>query len=264
MWNRHLVFGLAVAGVFSVSAQGALLAYEGFVDVDPAGSGEYSIGENLLSNSGGSGWDSTWANVGGGDYIHVAGGLSFGGLTTSGSTHPDRDSGNVQMQRSLDAGNVRTSGVVYVSVLIDAGGSGQGFVALKSDDGSSDAGSFGFRDGNVPFIADGWYTGGVDTGAAVADGVHLLVARFDIDNDEIKLYLNPNPTLSEPVSATLTLNRPVDEIGSAKMIIWGGDYGHDELRIGETWADVTPVPEPASLAFLGLGCLLILSRRESA
>lgn len=36
----------------------------------------------------------------------------------------------------------------------------------------------------------------------------------------------------------------------------------DEFRVGDTWADVTPVPEPSSAALLLLGCLGLAGRRR--
>jgi len=39
--------------------------------------------------------------------------------------------------------------------------------------------------------------------------------------------------------------------------------GVDEIRIGTTLADVIPVPEPASVALLGLGGLMLLRRRRA-
>ncbi|MGB7161527.1 MAG: hypothetical protein WBD40_25940 [Tepidisphaeraceae bacterium] len=36
----------------------------------------------------------------------------------------------------------------------------------------------------------------------------------------------------------------------------------DELRIGTTWADVAPVPEPAALSLVGLGFLALPARRR--
>ena len=34
----------------------------------------------------------------------------------------------------------------------------------------------------------------------------------------------------------------------------------DEIRIGRSWADVTPVPEPASVVLLGIGAVGLLAR----
>ena len=38
----------------------------------------------------------------------------------------------------------------------------------------------------------------------------------------------------------------------------------DELRVGDSWADVVLVPEPTALAFLGAGALGLLARRRRA
>ena len=40
------------------------------------------------------------------------------------------------------------------------------------------------------------------------------------------------------------------------------DMFSDEIRVGTTWADVTPVPEPGTLALaLAAGCALLVVRR---
>jgi hypothetical protein len=41
-----------------------------------------------------------------------------------------------------------------------------------------------------------------------------------------------------------------------------GDQVYDEIRFGATYEDVTPIPEPASLALIGLGGLVMLARRR--
>jgi hypothetical protein len=38
----------------------------------------------------------------------------------------------------------------------------------------------------------------------------------------------------------------------------------DEIRVGNTWADVTPVPEPVSIGLLGLPALFAMRRRKTA
>lgn len=39
-------------------------------------------------------------------------------------------------------------------------------------------------------------------------------------------------------------------------------FNLDELRVGTTWADVTPIPEPATIGMLGLGALVTIMARR--
>lgn len=51
----------------------------------------------------------------------------------------------------------------------------------------------------------------------------------------------------------------VTEIGLAGP----GAFGFDELRIGNTWEDVTPVPEPATVVLASLGIVALLLRGKT-
>ncbi len=97
-------------------------------------------------------------------------------------------------------------------------------------------------------------TGGEGETALWADG-----------SDRVTLYVDPTPGLALPDAAGTVLNTSAD-LSILNVHFYPGndvDVGaFDELRFGASYADVTPIPEPVTIALLGLGGLALLRRRS--
>jgi hypothetical protein len=134
-----------------------------------------------------------------------------------------------------------------------------------------------FRNVNAAAAATSW------SGPLNVGDTYFLVASYETvagdQNDIARLWINPDPsTFADPgFSPLTTLPTVIDnttgvgsDIGIASIILRQGPAPHvtlDEIRVGETWADVTPlVPEPCSLALvlIGLGVLSCRGRLASA
>ena len=114
----------------------------------------------------------------------------------------------------------------------------------------------------------------------------MLVAQFDFTQSAteglITFYLNPDVNSlgagSAPSSAQFSqtlgdLDPPTDEqptfvVEELEIDALAGDAIIDEIRIGDTWADVSPVPEPSAAAFLAgfgaLGAAIAFRRKRRA
>jgi hypothetical protein len=97
----------------------------------------------------------------------------------------------------------------------------------------------------------------------------LFVLRFNFTEgvDPVRLYINPQPGAPEPaIAAVSQINLDVDLIN--QIVLAGpGANSIDEIRVGTTYADVTPVPEPASICFatvaMSLGLANFRRKRQS-
>jgi hypothetical protein len=255
---KRTSFGLTLAAVLiAVSApfsQASLLISEPF---------DYSTG-NLAGQTGGIGFTGNWTTVGdAGGAIVQAGSLAYSTLATSGNK--TYVSPNVAASGASRTFSNMSSGTVYMSFLINHD-EGTRFFALRLYDGAAERLLIGQGTAGTTWLLGGstvGFTG--DTGVAASlDTTFLMVLRIDFDasgtNERLRLYVNP--TLgTEPLTAQAD-GTTTSSFQLNKLDIAGGQTGggntvskgwFDEIRFGTTFADVTPVPEPATWALLSLG-----------
>ena len=105
---------------------------------------------------------------------------------------------------------------------------------------------------------------------------HLIVVSYTYvtgnTNDMARVWLDPDSATfnaGTAPAATLTVNGSTSDLTKVfDSIRLGGQSGApskvkvDELRVGTTWADVTPIPEPATVGMIGLGAVITLLVRR--
>ena len=109
------------------------------------------------------------------------------------------------------------------------------------------------------------------TGTSVADtgisniGTHMVAGSINLATGLLNLYIDPTGlglglAPSSAISATATFGG----LDIGEFTLNGGDstFRFDELRLGDTWQDVSPIPEPSSVALLGLGLVTLAALRR--
>jgi hypothetical protein len=250
-------------------SQAAEILYDGF---------DYAEGSNLGGQGG-------WANVNTGDEVIVGGSsLSVAGLKASTGRSVSFSEGGTDPQRTYTAVN---SGSVFYSfaMQVTALGSldmttGGYFIGLgsSSTNFSSTVWTRATAGGgfNIGFQNNTATTGIQWSGEFALNATLFIVGSFNIDTDVADLWINPSSNTFGAISAPSvtfsvaagTTRTSLDRIflrqdsttETPSLIV-------DELRVGTSWADVTPssVPEASSFAFVaGLAgvCAVGLRRRS--
>jgi hypothetical protein len=252
------------------SAQASLVFSEPF---------DYTVGSGLSDqvNSGNSwvsGANSTALSM-------VSGDLTYPGLAPLGSGNSSLAIVNGSSSSTYITFPDQTSGQVFYSFLFYSYGANSAnnyFIALNPSDSAKPAPN-GSTDGiDAYYYASGLMEVRANAKSALSSGVtlnlnqtYLIVEMLDLDNQTASIWVNPGslgaasaPTADATITGTSsivpTTGTPmhIDDVGVKAQSAAGGPFQVDSIRVGTTWADVTPtsiIPEPATLAFAALGLL---------
>lgn len=249
---------LAILFLTVNSAQSSLIVYENF---------NYTAGSTLAGNG-------NWSAVNTGTPPGIdAGNLSVSGLQDSSGNRASWNTGNIQ-EAFLSLGQTNTTGSIFFSLALQIlTNSTSTSYSLNLTQSTTTFGSpIYFRANGSNFdIGLANRTTGSTTNWATGFSLNttiFLVGSYEFvsgaGNDVSSLWINPDSSSfgsgSAP-TATLTATGGTDLTGVNGFQIRGATGSPsgvaDELRIGTTWADVTPVvvPEPAAVSMLLLGLL---------
>lgn len=265
---------LVVIGAAGLQARGDVLAYDGF-DYPEA------VGTSIAGLNGGTGWIDAYPTPSG--TIALANDLSFSGFFPS--TGKSMDFG-LNANMTTDGRNwsaTASSGTYWYSMLarpqIVGSNRGRGTFFVLQGVGDSQNG-FGFRiDDNAGSPQFKAWTRTQAAGANIDfsggyDQTYVVLGKLTVDtalNTTSALWVyGPSDTLpatepSTPMSSQTQVTGSVLSAIGGRAFSNSGPLGYDEIRVGTTFADVMPVPEPASVAaamVAGLGGLGLLARRR--
>ncbi len=216
----------------------------------------------LQGNGGGTGWGgAVWYNSGNVNYATP--GLTYSSLEVSGNkaVAGGSDSG---VFRYMNQGTLGDGTVTYwLSFLAQSSASGTSYGGLSLYTESSDERFFiGQRNNQSSFGIE--RNGGPSGNSSTASSsLSLLVIRLDFtpSGESARLWINPalDSTPTDD-SAAVTLTGLSDFTFNTVRIQSGSStqFSVDELRFGNTFADVTPVPEPTTVALGIFGSLALV------
>jgi len=280
MKSRFLlsVVALACGLLVAQNAQAGLLAYEGF---------DYAAGTITTSGAlnGGSGWSGGWQIV---DNSAGAGAIVNGNLLPSGSNlvangnsiSVGYNSGNgARFGRFLDTsasgvfadyldsnGNIGKDGTtLYMSFVMKSAVSQFYELEFKKGD-LGDAGRLGGigNDAGNNAVNLRSHNGAMTQIIPGDTNANLYVVKFDFlagDNDTVSVFAN-TALGAEPATPTLLKTECGDMSLSGISLaeyFSSGNMNVDEIRIGTTYASVTPTPEPGTITLLVIGLISLVA-----
>lgn len=219
--------------------------------------------------------NSTAWSAGSANLTVVSGNLTYAGLT-------DQGGNELQIINGVAAGSIyntfanQTSGQIYYSFLFNSAAVDSGnnyFTAMNPGisppNGGSDAiDAYYYANGQIRVRANA-ASATAGTGPVLnLNETYLIVEMLDFDAHTASLWINPDSSTfgGTAPAATASLSgltaTAIDNVGFKAQATAGGPYLVDNLLIGTTWADVTPAPEPSTIALLGGGAVLAVAFRR--
>ena len=266
---------LLVASVslfFMQSANAVLLFSEAF---------NYTSGTGLPGSTN-PGNTTAWSSGNSTRFAIGSGNLTYAGLADLSPSGNDLVLGNGSASSTINTFASQTSGQVFYSFLFNptaADSANNYFTAMNPDStapgGSGDAiNAYYYTDGKI-YLRAAAQSATAGTGTALTLGqTYLIVEMVDLTAKTASLWVDPDsstfggsaPTATASLSSITATS--VQNVGFKSQSAAGGPYTIDTLRVGTTWADVTPaaIPEPSTIALAaaGIGLMLgVIRRRRS-
>lgn len=218
----------------------------------------YASGGNAFQTTGRrieAGFGSDWDNAGRVSSPFSAQKLDLGTVWFSVLLRKETNTGNPQMV-ILHQSSIAWFG--FSSPRLEVG-----YISEDFGNGISDVGGNKFF--AINFVGTGSNSAVTNVPVTIGD-THLLVVGFDFDANLAKLYVNPT-SLGGAAPATPDATVSLDDEFGVRSIAWypgaNASLGSlDELRLGTTYASVTPlIPEPAAIGLLAPAAVLLVRRR---
>ncbi|MDR0533650.1 MAG: hypothetical protein LBH01_06825 [Verrucomicrobiales bacterium] len=255
------VVGLTILGVNQSRAQ---IVYESF---------SYTNGQNLSGLNGGIGFSGAWTAANPANSQIGTGSLSDGNLVVQGN--------DLAISGKVDSGNVGNADNLSRTLTTNLGGAGQDIWVSFLMEKTAGAGSYGglilgtgatqvgaVSNGKGLFIG---YSGaafsigpngaaaGLSGGTVTTGTPQFIVANLNYTTatgGTITLYLNATPggSLGTALGSTTFSLNSFGQIGFASL----SGVLFDEIRIGDSYLSVSPIPEPAPYTLLGIGFLALI------
>jgi signal transduction histidine kinase len=266
---------LTLAALFCLPvSHAALLVYDGF---------NYSVGEELGESSS----RTHWANDKN-QFTIARGSLDYAGLkaSTGNRLNVAAAAPSLDSVRTLDGSWPKQSrGTLYVSFLlrlgsvVEVGDSGEGTSLVTLGDtfndtqllginlrvgGGARLGVLKYPSSSASVSSSAFFTSGPGANLS-AEGAttYLIVAKYEwregADNDAVTLWVNPARlgATEDPANQVATHAGEDGAGGAGRLTLSRGpNVSIDELRIGQTWADVTPPSRPPQHLLVVVGVLV--------